>query len=176
MEPSEIARREDLSRIIEMYEHVFDLSRDELKNAYNTISAHEAVEGLSRDELLQVKEEIRQIRYRDEVRSAFFSNVSHEIRTPLTLLLAPLESMLQGELGQFSDEQRTYLKLMYENSRRLLRMVNDLLDFSKIESGKAKVWWREDDLVDLVQELLETYLPIIERYELKMTVQMPSHP
>jgi len=161
MEPNEQSQRDDLARIIEMYEHVFDLSRDELKNAYNTIRAHEAVEGLSRDELLEVKEEIRQIRHRDEVRSAFFSNVSHEIRTPLTLLLAPLESMLQGELGEFAEEQRTYLKLMYENSRRLLRMVNDLLDFSKIESGKAKVWWREDDLADLVRELLETYLPII---------------
>lgn len=176
MEPNEQSQRDDLARIIEMYEHVFDLSRDELKNAYNTIRAHEAVEGLSRDELLEVKEEIRQIRHRDEVRSAFFSNVSHEIRTPLTLLLAPLESMLQGELGEFGEEQRTYLKLMYENSRRLLRMVNDLLDFSKIESGKARVWWREDDLADLVRELLETYLPIIERYELTMTVRIPETP
>jgi putative nucleotidyltransferase with HDIG domain len=176
MRLNEVSECDDLAKIIEMYEHVFDLSRDELKNAYSTIRAHEAVEDLSRDELLQVKDEIDQIRHRDEVRSAFFSNVSHEIRTPLTLLLAPLESMLQGELGQFAEEQRTYLKLMYENSRRLLRMVNDLLDFSKIESGKARIWWREDDLADLVRELLETYLPIIERYDLTMTVQIPEKP
>ena len=60
-------------------------------------------------------------------------------------MITPLESMLQGEIGEFTEEQHGYLKLMYDNSQRLLKLVNELLDFSKLEAGKMKLFYQEVD-------------------------------
>src|SRR5262249_116095 len=68
----------------------------------------------------------------------FFSNVSHEFRTPLTLLMGPLEDALASKTSPLSDEQRESLEVSHRNALRLLKLVNALLDFSRIESGKAR--------------------------------------
>jgi len=161
-----------LEKTVEIYERVFDLSRDELMDAYKIIQAHEAVENLSRDELLEVKEELKLIKHRTNIKTNFFSNISHELRTPLTLLIAPLESMLQGELGGFNEEQQSYLQLMYENSNRLLNMVNELLDFSKMEAGKMKLYYKEDNITDLVKNTLETFIPFAEKTKIQLNINL----
>lgn len=165
-----------LEKTVKMYERVFELSTQELQQAYNTIEAHEAVEDLSRDELLNLKEEVKEVRHFSNLRTRFFSNISHEIRTPLTLLIAPLESMLQGELGDVSEEQRSYLQLMYENAQRLLKMVNELLDFSKLEAGKMKLFYQEEDVCALVNTVLETFIPYAEKTGIRFETKIPSDP
>ena len=74
----------------------------------------------------------------DRAKTHFFSNVSHELRTPLTLILAPLEDAL-AEAGPHSREQ---LELIHRNALRLLRLVNTLLDFTRIEAGRARARYR----------------------------------
>lgn len=74
----------------------------------------------------------------DQVKSRFFANISHELRTPLTLLLAPLER-LKRELGERDDERRDLLETMQANGMRLLKLINDLLDLVKLESGGMAV-------------------------------------
>ncbi len=75
----------------------------------------------------------------DQIKSQFFANISHELRTPLTLLIAPLE-MLQSEKAHLLDnEARDVLKTMQENAMRLLKLINDLLDLVKLESGRVEV-------------------------------------
>src|SRR5262249_45559611 len=71
----------------------------------------------------------------DRAKTAFFSNVSHEFRTPLTLMLGPLEDVLESGLA---EGQRSRLEVAHRNSLRLLRLVNTLLDFSRIEAGRAE--------------------------------------
>ena len=72
----------------------------------------------------------------DRAKTVFFSNVSHEFRTPLTLMLGPLEDTLAHSEG-LSVEDRERLQVAHRNSLRLLKQVNTLLDFSRIESGPS---------------------------------------
>jgi signal transduction histidine kinase len=75
----------------------------------------------------------------DEVKSRFFANISHELRTPLTLLLAPLESLLQRFNRSLDEETRNMLVTMHSNGMRLLKLINDLLDLVRLESGRMEV-------------------------------------
>ena len=81
----------------------------------------------------------------DRAKTAFFSNVSHEFRTPLTLMLGPLEEMLKAA-SDLSPENRSRIDLAHRNSLRLLKLVNSLLDFSRIEAGRAKAFFEPTDL------------------------------
>ncbi len=75
----------------------------------------------------------------DQIKSRFFANISHELRTPLTLLLAPLETLIQEYGSRFQQETRELLAIMQGNGLRLLKLINDLLDLVRLESGKMEV-------------------------------------
>ncbi|MCM3903787.1 MAG: HAMP domain-containing histidine kinase, partial [Pyrinomonadaceae bacterium] len=75
----------------------------------------------------------------DQTKSRFFANISHELRTPLTLLLAPLESLIQERGSSFDPQTRELLTIMRSNGLRLLKLINDLLDLVRLESGKMEV-------------------------------------
>ena len=73
----------------------------------------------------------------DRSKTAFFSNVSHEFRTPLTLMLGPLEEML-GHIERLPLIDQDHVAMVYRNGLRLLRLVNALLDFSRLEAGRMQ--------------------------------------
>jgi signal transduction histidine kinase len=75
----------------------------------------------------------------DRVKSQFFANVSHELRTPLTLLLTPLQSLIQEHKSELGSPTRDLLLIMQSNGMRLLKLINDLLDLVRLESGKMEV-------------------------------------
>ncbi len=75
----------------------------------------------------------------DEMKDKFFLNISHELRTPLTLSMGNVEQMMKGNLGNINDQQQESLNTSYRNSQRLLKMVNNILDISKLEGGKIKL-------------------------------------
>ena len=75
----------------------------------------------------------------DRIKSRFFANISHELRTPLTLLLAPLQTLIQERRSALEPEMRQLLPIMQSNGMRLLRLINDLLDLVRLESGKMEV-------------------------------------
>ncbi len=75
----------------------------------------------------------------DRVKSQFFANVSHELRTPLTLLLTPLQSLIQEHESELASPTRDLLLIMQSNGMRLLKLINDLLDLVRLESGKMEV-------------------------------------
>jgi len=81
----------------------------------------------------------------DRAKTTFFSNVSHEFRTPLTLMLGPLEDSLAAG-DTMPAEQRESLELAHRNSIRLLKLVNTLLDFSRIEAGRIEACYEPTDL------------------------------
>jgi len=92
----------------------------------------------------------------DRAKTLFFSNVSHEFRTPLTLMLAPLEDALSARHG-LSREQRKRLEVVHRNSLRLLKLVNTLLDFSRIEAGRIHASYQPTDLSTFTADLSSVF-------------------
>ena len=75
----------------------------------------------------------------DRIKSRFFANISHELRTPLTLLLGPLQTLIKERGSALQPEMRQLLLIMQSNGMRLLKLINDLLDLVRLESGKMEV-------------------------------------
>ena len=103
----------------------------------------------------------------DRAKTTFFSNVSHEFRTPLTLMLGPLED----ELRERPCAPR--LELAHRNSLRLLKLVNTLLDFSRIEAGRMQAYFEPTDLAAFTTELASLFRSAIERAGLRLIVDCP---
>ena len=106
----------------------------------------------------------------DTAKTNFFSNVSHEFRTPLTLILGPLEDLLAGPLPPDLAER---LRLMHRNGLRLLKLVNTVLDFSRLESGRMRAVYRPTDLATYTARLAGTFRSATERAGLRLTVETP---
>ncbi|MDE3025887.1 MAG: response regulator, partial [Acidobacteriota bacterium] len=105
----------------------------------------------------------------DAAKTAFFSNISHEFRTPLTLMLGPLEDEL-AEAGDGSPARRLRLELALRNARRLQKLVNALLDFSRIEAGRAQACYEPTDLAALTAELASNFHSATERAGLALVI------
>jgi PAS domain S-box-containing protein len=99
----------------------------------------------------------------DQAKTAFFSNVSHEFRTPLTLMLGPLEETLSDQQTPLALEHRERLEMVHRNSLRLQKLVNTLLDFSRIEAGRIQAIYEPVDLARLTAELASTFRSAVER-------------
>ncbi len=105
----------------------------------------------------------------DRAKTAFFSNVSHEFRTPLTLMLGPLEDSLAAADG-LPAEHRERLEVVHRNSARLLRLVNNLLDFSRIEAGRIEASYEPTDLGTFTAELASVFRSAVERAGLGLAI------
>jgi signal transduction histidine kinase len=107
---------------------------------YNQLRFREFVLSFELDQNRKKLEETnRKLIELDQVKSRFFANISHELRTPLTLLLAPLESLIQERGSSFGPQIQELLVIMQGNGLRLLKLINDLLDLVRLESGKMEV-------------------------------------
>jgi PAS domain S-box-containing protein len=105
----------------------------------------------------------------DRAKTAFFSNVSHEFRTPLTLMLGPVEETIADP--RLPLQLRERMQLVQRNSLRLLRLVNSLLDFSRIEAGRVQASYEPTDLAAFTRDLASTFRSAIERAGLQLQVE-----
>ncbi|MBV9390205.1 MAG: PAS domain S-box protein [Chroococcidiopsidaceae cyanobacterium CP_BM_ER_R8_30] len=112
----------------------------------------------------------------DRMKTLFFSNVSHEFRTPLTLSLAPLQDALSDRAHPLAPVTRERLELVHHNSLRLLKLVNTLLDFSRIEAGRMEAVYEPVDLAIFTTELASVFRSAIERAGLQLIVDCPPLP
>ena len=112
----------------------------------------------------------------DRAKTAFFSNVSHEFRTPLTLILGPVEDTLSDRDNALTPAQRERLGLVLRNGNRLQKLVNALLDFARIEAGRAQASYEETDLAKLTAELASAFESAVERGGLRYEVDCPPLP
>ncbi|ATB30457.1 ATP-binding protein [Melittangium boletus] len=103
----------------------------------------------------------------DRAKTAFFSNVSHEFRTPLTLMLGPIEDALAATEPALHGAE---LERVHRNGLRLLKLVNTLLDFSRIEAGRIEASFAPTDLAALTRELASTFRSAVERAGLRLRV------
>ena len=107
----------------------------------------------------------------DRAKTLFFSNISHEFRTPLTLMLAPLEDALSS--SELSPTERDRLDVAHRNSLRLLKLVNSLLDFSRIEAGRAQASYEPTDLATFTADLASNFRAACEAAGLSLLVDCP---
>ena len=107
----------------------------------------------------------------DRAKTAFFSNVSHEFSTPLTLMLGPLEDTLADGRAMLGQENAERLETVHRNGLRLLKLVNMLLDFSRIEAGRVKASYEAVDLSVLTTELASVFRSAVERAGMYLELQ-----
>jgi len=134
----------------------YDLKRQKLKHEL-------AVEHLHAEKLEEV----------DRMKSRFFANISHEFRTPLTLILGPVKQMLSGEFrGNFKEQ----FKIIVRNGERLLLLINQLLNLSKLESGKLKLQVQSTDIITLLKGLVQAFesLAVRKKISLKFKTEIQS--
>jgi PAS domain S-box-containing protein len=109
----------------------------------------------------------------DRAKTVFFSNVSHEFRTPLTLMIGPLEDALRLPGSAISKPIRGDLEVAFRNSLRLLKLVNALLDFSRIEAGRMEAAYEPLDLAAYTAELASSFRSAVERAGLRLVIDCP---
>ena len=112
----------------------------------------------------------------DRAKTSFFSNISHEFRTPLTLMLLPLEQTLAELNESIPAKARSQLEMVQRNGKRLLKLVNTLLDFSRIEAGRAQANYEATDLATYTAELASQFRSTVEQAGLQLTVDCPPLP
>ena len=116
----------------------------------------------------QLEENNQKLLELDQVKSRFFANISHELRTPLTLLLAPLESLLHGSKFALDGDTRQLLLTMQSNGMRLLKLINDLLDLVRLESGVMKVKRESLDVAEFIKGLASAARQVAEDKRIRL--------
>jgi PAS domain S-box-containing protein len=110
----------------------------------------------------------------DRAKTTFFSNVSHEFRTPLTLMLGPVEELLARSHTDLPPAAKSQLELVNRNGSRLLRLVNTLLDFSRIEAGRMQAIYQPTDLAAFTVELASVFRSATERAGILLEIDCPK--
>jgi signal transduction histidine kinase/DNA-binding response OmpR family regulator/anti-sigma regulatory factor (Ser/Thr protein kinase) len=149
----------------EQYRSFYELAADQIAAAIAKARAYE--EERKRAEALA---EI------DRAKTAFFSNVSHEFRTPLSLMLGPLEDLKRefgGASGAHPGPHYQQIDLVQRNGLRLLKLVNTLLDFSRIEAGRVRAAYEPLDLSAFTAELASVFRSAVEKAGLRLDIDCP---
>ncbi|HEX4676326.1 MAG TPA: HAMP domain-containing sensor histidine kinase, partial [Steroidobacteraceae bacterium] len=121
-----------------------------------------------------VRERAQALAELDRAKTVFFSNISHELRTPLTLLLAPLDDLLARTT--LEDADRSLLEIARRGGARLLKLVNSLLEFSRIEAGRIEASYEATDLAGLTTDLASVFRSAFERAGVALTLDCPKLP
>jgi signal transduction histidine kinase len=120
-----------------------------------------------------LEEAYDQLKQLDRVKSEFFANVSHELRTPLTLILSPVDALLDKMKG---GAERDALKVVRRNATRLLRMIDDLLDLAKLESGGLRLRVMKIDVENIARRVVANALPTATATQIEMTFSSEGKP
>jgi PAS domain S-box-containing protein len=174
-----IHRVEDVTDFVQMKQQ--GAKQEALARALGTRAGEMEVEIYRRAQEIQevnrqLKQANEQLAQLDQAKTAFFSNVSHEFRTPLTLILGPLEDILADRTESVPVRLREELVRAHRNALRLLKLVNNLLDFSRLEAGRMKAHRMETDLSRATTDLASMFRSAVERAGLTFTVQCEALP
>jgi signal transduction histidine kinase len=107
----------------------------------------------------------------DRFKSEFFANITHELKTPLTLILAPLALLIDRQLGELTEAQRSTLQSMQRSGVKLSRLIGDLLDLSKLEESRLRLRVEQHDLVAYLENLLRQVDPLAQRKGIRLTFE-----
>ncbi|MEO8116951.1 MAG: ATP-binding protein, partial [Bacteroidota bacterium] len=117
--------------------------------------------------------EAAQVLKMDKIKQDFFANISHEFRTPLTLMLGPLKELEKHETDFVL--QKKYIGMMRRNGDRLLQLINQLLDLSKLEGGKMKLQVAKTDITGLLKSIAASFENMAEQKQVNYHIQFPEN-
>ncbi len=109
---------------------------------------------------LTIRKQAEELKELDKAKTRFFSNITHEFRTPLTLIIGPLEQLLERNESRPIRQQ---LFGVFKNAKQLLTLINQMLDLSKLEGGRMQVEVARGDIVDYTSELLQRFQPLAKK-------------
>jgi len=112
-----------------------------------------------------------QLKQLDHFKSQLFANITHEFKTPLAMVLAPLELILEGEMGELSPAHLATFQSMFRSGLKLLKMIGDLLDLSRLEESKLRLKVAEHDLADYLRGLVAQVLPLAQRKGIELKIE-----
>jgi signal transduction histidine kinase len=139
-------------------------------------SAYEQIEDLNVGLEAKVRERTAELEQADCLRSQFLSHVSHELKTPLTSIKGFLQNLLDGLTGPLNEKQQRYLSRMLGNSDRLIRMIEALLDRTRIQSGRLDLIPDEIDLGPCVSDAVEQLRLLAQAKQQTLEAAVPSDP
>ncbi|MGH7594952.1 MAG: two-component regulator propeller domain-containing protein, partial [bacterium] len=120
-----------------------------------------------RNKLKMKNFEAQKLQEMDQMKSRFFANISHEFRTPLTLIAGPVEQMRTGE---FKGNVQEAYEMILRNSRRLLRLINQLLDLARLEAGRLSLQTRPENIISFLKGLVLSFASAAERKRIKLSI------
>jgi signal transduction histidine kinase/CheY-like chemotaxis protein/class 3 adenylate cyclase len=133
------------------------------------VVAQQAAIAVQQSRLYQkTREQAEQLLELDRQKTEFFQNISHEFRTPLTLMVGPLESVVKEQQALPVEQAAIVLR----NSRRLLRLVNQLLDLQRLNAGRMQPTFRPCNFVEFVSQIVETFRAYCEKKEIRLTADL----
>ena len=123
---------------------------------------------------LYVFHDVTKEREVDRMKNEFVSMVSHELRTPLTSIKGYVDLLQTGEVGELANEQREFLDIVKVNTDRLVELINELLDISRIEAGRVELRCQALDLPRLIHQVADTMLPQLRAKQQRLTLDLAS--
>ncbi len=162
------ARQRELEEQVEARTH--DLRREKERTEAALREAERQRE-IAEEARAVIEEQADQLRELDRIKTRFFNNISHEFRTPLTLTIGPLENALTGVYGPLNEALHAQLSIMLRNARRLLRLINQLLDIAKLESDAFHLHARQGNIVPFLEGVVLAFTPFCERKHLHLTFE-----
>ncbi len=144
--------------------------------AYDSVTELErmrlGLEDKVKERTAELEQKNLQIMEMDQMKTRFFSNVSHEFRTPLTLIIGPLEDILSKE--DLTEKNRVTMERMHRNAVRLLGLINQLLDLSKLDAGSMKLEMSESDILRFSRLITSSFQPLAERKNIQYKVDISA--
>jgi len=152
-------------------EKVIEQTKDELEiQAWGLKKANEGIKNLYRE----MEGKNVQLRALDEMKSEFISTVSHELRTPLSITKEGISLILDGIAGGINEKQKDILSTARDNIDRLARIINELLDISRIETGRVELKYKDFNLIDEIKQVCHTFDRRIRSKGLKLKLNVPD--
>jgi len=161
----------------------FDLPPVQIKNKFILIKGRLISTGIIlvfEDITSQKKAEVElfeaniKLQESDRLKSVFLANMSHELRTPLNTIIGFTGMILMGIAGDLNAEQKKQLTMVKNSGHHLLSLINDILDISKIESGKTEIFPDEFYINDVIQEVIDMIAPLVNNKEIELSKDIPK--
>ena len=140
------------------------------QNFYHTVAGHIATAITNARAYEEERRRAELLAEIDRAKTLFFTNISHEFRTPLTLMLGPVEDVLAMRHGILARAPLEQLSVVHRHGLRLLKLVNTLLDFSRLEAGRMQAVYGRTDIAALTSELASMFRSAVEKAGLSLIV------
>lgn len=138
-----------------------------MRSVLKEVEQRERMEKLSR-ELAEANQELRKL---DRAKSEFISLASHQLRAPLTIIKGYISLILEGTMGALAEQGKKAMEIVSSSAEQLIKLVNDLLDLSRIEAGKIKYDFRKEDFISLWRKIINEFKPRADAKNVSVTLE-----